>query len=447
MKVRLFTNKFFLAALALIILQQILIGGSTYFIALAGMSVSLQQVNAVMNYIILFFVSVAVAYSIGSTALFLTTKLANDLWRRYTLSLLSTVGGDMSYSSQKNKLETNHWIGGEALATIDSASEFVLDFISLYCNILFTLLAFLFTLGWVVTGAVCFALVISSLLLTFTRSRIQMLGSEIQSKKLTVLSGISLLWDFLFYAPQESLQKKEEDVKLGMQSFFLQKEKYKFHEQILSCIPIFIAIPIVIIATSYALSHKLVLIGALVATLPRSLQMFQNLHAVSMYNSRIALTMKMLSNLASFDSRLERQELSKQINKSQISIAQIDRPGDNTHSVDSLFNLINEDSTKGRYLINGPNGAGKSSFLKLIKSQKKDSIYIGPEVHFNDVIEQGSTGQRRVSSILELLDNLSDKEILLLDEWDANLDIKNKNIVCKSLSETAKTHLIIEVRH
>lgn len=50
------------------------------------------------------------------------------------------------------------------------------------------------------------------------------------------------------------------------------------------------------------------------------------------------------------------------------------------------------------------------------------------------------------SQIKELVQNTTEK-IYFLDEWDANLDDMNKQIISKLLAELSNTKCIIEVRH
>ena len=99
---------------------------------------------------------------------------------------------------------------------------------------------------------------------------------------------------------------------------------------------------------------------------------------------------------------------------------------------------------KGRYLITGENGSGKSSLLKLVKSSIKDSILIAPGVGFIEDVN-GSTGEQQMQQInFAVAQNI---KLLLLDEWDANLDKANVQIINEIIQDYAERILILEVRH
>jgi ABC-type phosphate transport system ATPase subunit len=60
-------------------------------------------------------------------------------------------------------------------------------------------------------------------------------------------------------------------------------------------------------------------------------------------------------------------------------------------------------------------------------------------------MESLSTGQRMKSYLEDLIN--SDDQILLLDEWDANLDPFNFKRIEKLIEQISRTKKIIQVRH
>ena len=45
------------------------------------------------------------------------------------------------------------------------------------------------------------------------------------------------------------------------------------------------------------------------------------------------------------------------------------------------------------------------------------------------------------------INNISDVDVIILDEWDANLDNINKSHLNELINELAKQRLVVEVRH
>ena len=147
-----FKNKLFKYAAALCILQQVFVGLSTFIIGSAG--ASLADPKRVLLLLGSFFGSSASAYVVGTSYQWLAARLANDLWKKYALGLLDELGSDMGYASPANRNLTNTWLTGEAQSTLEHAANFSLDFLSISCNVVFTLVAFLAILGPLITAAI-----------------------------------------------------------------------------------------------------------------------------------------------------------------------------------------------------------------------------------------------------------------------------------------------------
>jgi hypothetical protein len=125
----LFKNNIFKMAACLAVLQQVFVGLSTFMIGSAG--AALDQPNRVLWLLAAFFGSSAVAYVIGTSVQWLAVRLSNNLWSTYTKHLLSELSQDIGYASDANKKRTNTWLTGEALSTLEYASTFSLDFLSI----------------------------------------------------------------------------------------------------------------------------------------------------------------------------------------------------------------------------------------------------------------------------------------------------------------------------
>jgi ABC-type transport system involved in cytochrome bd biosynthesis fused ATPase/permease subunit len=111
--------------------------------------------------------------------------------------------------------------------------------------------------------------------------------------------------------------------------------------------------------------------------------------------------------------------------------------------------VINLLKNPGRYTITGPNGAGKSSVLKFLKMHAKDAAFYLPTKHqllFQTDATQGSSGERTRRHLDEALTDQSTK-VLLLDEWDANLDAVNTTILDEKIRDLTSKKTVIEVRH
>lgn len=104
----------------------------------------------------------------------------------------------------------------------------------------------------------------------------------------------------------------------------------------------------------------------------------------------------------------------------------------------------------GRFVITGDNGTGKSMLLLHLKNYFGDAAFLLPvdvgSLQWKADVHALSTGQRLMSVLAELVDQ-GKCQVLLLDEWDANLDKSNKQSIDEQLDTIARRQLVVEVRH
>ena len=88
--------------------------------------------------------------------------------------------------------------------------------------------------------------------------------------------------------------------------------------------------------------------------------------------------------------------------------------------------------------------------LLQLKENLKESAYYLPansDLFFDNAMENNfSSGERQVNA-LHNLRTLKGVQYLLLDEWDANLDNNNKQLLSTLLDKLSLSYCILEVRH
>ncbi len=181
---------------------------------------------------------------------------------------------------------------------------------------------------------------------------------------------------------------------------------------------------------------------ALVVTLPRQVQVIQMLQA----SVDVFLQFKSYqSKLASLDSSLDSLNDNFILNK--VDFKRITLDGNPINNFENIANKLKKGEIK-RSVIRGHNGVGKSVLLMYIKHRYPNAYYLpaNPEGFvFNSFFDDCSTGQYIQKALKEIMSSEDKPELLLLDEWDANLDNQNKKNIDELLDQT--TIPIIEVRH
>ncbi|QDJ49370.1 hypothetical protein [Bordetella hinzii] len=105
---------------------------------------------------------------------------------------------------------------------------------------------------------------------------------------------------------------------------------------------------------------------------------------------------------------------------------------------------------QGRFTVRGPNGSGKSTFLLEMKGANPDQVFYLPssfeQLVWQDKQDGLSTGQRMMRILAEIR-QMDEVKVLLLDEWDANLDQENTRLADDFLDALAREKVVVEVRH
>lgn len=104
---------------------------------------------------------------------------------------------------------------------------------------------------------------------------------------------------------------------------------------------------------------------------------------------------------------------------------------------------------RARILVTGPNGAGKTTFLLTLKERYgKDAFYLPSQSDLSLSLDKAaSTGEQKLGELGALCAMKALPELVLLDEWDANLDSRNRSAADGMIEALAKRSLVIEVRH
>jgi ABC-type iron transport system FetAB ATPase subunit len=218
------------------------------------------------------------------------------------------------------------------------------------------------------------------------------------------------------------------------------------------------------------------LLIALAATLPRQIEMTENVHLIaSGWNDVLAFWTRIggiVDNMVppvdpNFDDRIKFDRL-------------LLRQGDDARacaSVEEALGLVLSEPT-GRVQVRGGNGSGKSTLLAALREQIKTRAYYWPttdrlafkfasaagldEPEDTDLDEEEmeerdsapamrklpgfSSGERQLKSLQEIVANTA-AAIYLLDEWDANLDPSNRAAADALVEQLSQRARVVEISH
>lgn len=120
-----------------------------------------------------------------------------------------------------------------------------------------------------------------------------------------------------------------------------------------------------------------------------------------------------------------------------------------SQNIASFEALLKKASSSCRLTLRGDNGCGKSTALMLLKEKLATDAFFLPtqnQLTFMAASNAHSTGELLKSLLDEILEEVK-ADVLLLDEWDANLDKDNQEKLSSLIDTWAMKKCVIEVRH
>ena len=206
------------------------------------------------------------------------------------------------------------------------------------------------------------------------------------------------------------------------------------------------------------------LLIALAATLPRQIDLSYNVHGLaSGWNDLLAVWTRMSGACAAmqpapdacFDQRIRFDGVA-------LSVSGID--GQKTvacASVDDALAGIHA-HPQGRFMVRGSNGSGKSTLLVALKARLGARAFywptsdklafafsgatLGAESDDESAASGFSSGERQLKSLQEIVSR-THAAVYLLDEWDANLDAKNRASAEALVATLAARAVVVEISH
>jgi ABC-type bacteriocin/lantibiotic exporter with double-glycine peptidase domain len=231
----------------------------------------------------------------------------------------------------------------------------------------------------------------------------------------------------------------------------------------------------IVVIASRDVSNTALLIG-LAATLPRQIELSHDVHGlVTGWNDLLAVWTRITGACntmhpepdADFDARIKFKSVSLTLRNSTSGQP---LPCD---SLSAALDLVKSYPT-GRILVRGGNGSGKSTLLAAMKTKLGAKAYYWPtadslafafdkprlssqpetvaddEDDLSEEYEEQksgfSSGERQLKSLQEISEH-TNAVVYLLDEWDANLDAKNRSQAESLVEKIAAKALVIEISH
>lgn len=439
-------------AIGFLVIQQLIVASSTFWITrLIG---SVQASSFSFLWLGLYLCALFLPYLPGALALIKMAKakvLAQvDFVDRFAQVYAGNVLEWTQMASHNKKTST---LSSEAPRTMDAYLDYIYHLGSSGLNVGFNLLALAVIIEPLLLVSYGVGLALSFLILHLQKKRKKTLALRSQQSRIQWIGMLLRAWDHVLIHNVYNLQIwKDKTLKRGNR-FKNSSLKLEGFSQTISIGMAFALLTpsfILVCLQAYLRLDDLTWLAMLIVTLPRlfqvlsySYEMLFVLADLPMQKSRLATVLKLIDP----STKLQTQSLENRIEWNQISAVM--KRGKEHSQAQSLETLLHELPSQGRITLKGENGSGKTSFLLLLKQKHGEKAFYLPTKHellFRFSLHQLSTGQKARKVLEELVKNVK-TPILLLDEWDANLDSNNTQQISKVIDEMSNSFCVVESRH
>lgn len=436
------SKKFVVGMIVLLTLQQIFVALSTTVLGLAGRYLS--NFNVFVSLLIAFFVFSTIPHLFSIYLKKLEMKGYFEAYFEYLRKrLLNHSGSPQKWQNHQQKESFLTALGPDAEGYISAVAFSIFDIYMFALTIVLNVISISIVVDTNFSYVFFFSGILSGSLFFLCIRKVESIVESEQSEKIDFFSYILKAWDnvFLKNTSVNKLYKEALEKKYNLTSTNIEKSAF-YSEGLVFVLTIVSSVPVFGLILYLAFTHQgdTALMGALLVTIPKQLMILGNFRAF--FNQ--------ITNLSSFKARFKSSWDNSDIKDShleeRIDLTKIVFGGHAYSSLEKIEQHLIQ-KKNGRSVIRGANGSGKSTLLLHLNMKLESSFYLpaSPQLEIGEVTGCESTGEK-ILKHLEFIKN-QDVKVLLLDEWDANLDQANIDKIHKQLEEISQDKLVIEVRH
>ncbi|MGA8164278.1 MAG: hypothetical protein WB791_04535 [Waddliaceae bacterium] len=441
-----FKNKWIVITLLVVLIQQILVASGTYFLGHITRQYSTEGFSlgtASLLFLCIFFPGTVVHFWVSWFAVHAYKQSQYNYLTAYTQSSYNHPEHwrDKHVKQQKHDIMCR---GGQE--SIQTFTYFLVDFTSTCLNVLLNTISIIIVTDFTFGSIIIISGFLGMSIVHFRGPNITKASRNEMLADNRLNSHLSISWDNIILGNQLFFDRWKE----RFETIFFETEKKSF---------VTVKKKDKTIAFAGMVTNGLVLGGALslawlnrnspgfvlaiLVMLPRCLQIVMHIQVIQTYFAQWKRLREKLNVTLESVTKPQRLDLSKLINHDNIRIISKDACYSSREIDKQLENTI-----AGRFTISGENGVGKSTLLLMLKHKFNQLAIYCPAQHHLLLPENQShlsTGETALAILHDI--QSSDRRILLLDEWDANLSIENRILLNQKIEHLSQDRIIVEVRH
>lgn len=430
----------------LITIHQAIIATSSYF--LTRLIEVFQQGGDYQEYLFLYLAAMLVPYIPGCISFFTLQVWINQAHQKLTNRLATTAYGlTEKYREAAIREIVESVAARNSFITIKDYLNFVHGFLGFLLNSSLSMLVLGFLLPGNLLAGYIVSLVLCSSIIILMKKSISSRSAKLELRFISYSESLSAIWDNTTLGNKCNFDQWLKIRDSAAEKYYRESNELQFFKQIGNLLLAAAALGPTIYLVAHAVqdnSAAPALIAAIVVNLTRVFHIL---------NSLSSLVYQLL-DWTSMNARLKvlfdaEQRLSDEVKLPTASSGDLNLNQVPVKKFDDIVSSIRNES-RGRFTIRGGNGVGKSTLLLILKKALANDAILIPAHHGKLCWESSggnmSTGQKTLAQLQEVSGKQNIK-YLLLDEWDANLDIKNTLNINQILEELSHEKVVLEIRH
>lgn len=437
-----------------LVVQQLIVASSNFWIV--AFIRNIQTNSPIYLSLSLYLASLLLPYLPGSLAVIYQEKWKYSLILSLSRSFKETHQSSQKIWADKDSKETRiAMLSNEGMNALTEFTEYAYSLLSTAMNVLFNVTA----LAILITGEFGISYLISlvgvACLMRLQKNKQEQLSVKAQNARISFLKTLLNSWDNVVLGNKYNFNLWEKRANRATESFVNRNlHSVRFRQWFSVLIAALTFIPsfyVVILMVLNNYSNPLVL-SAVAVTLPRLFMILNFTYDLLKFAFYWPSQKKVLQGVeAIMNKNKADSSFVNRIQWGKISLLHDDAKAKNNPEdpVTNIAQIIKKSTTPGRITVRGENGSGKTSLLLAVKETLRDDAFFLPVKHqlcFKNHVHYLSSGQG-IKATLSEIRNFVNEKVILLDEWDANLDNQNKEEISRLIDEIALNRCVIEVRH
>lgn len=457
--VKLLTNRWAVSCFIILGFQQLFEASATYW--LVKLMASITQGTAFLPYLGIYLGSLAFPYIPLCIAYILKISWKQEAQRSFTNWFIESNKNNISEWSNKGLKEHKlSLLTSEGPHAIHLFVDYVWDLYTWILSVVFNVLALSIVVEPLFAFAYFCSIICVIVVMKLKRRTQRQLTQKALTARIDLCQSLLAAWDNVLLGNDYNYKLWEEKTSQRLNRCLQRNVALERFDQLLAIfVTLMTAIPSLSVVFYFAMKHQHdpVTLSSFIVILPILFMILLYTHQTlslafrwTMHRSKLNAIFNAIQGSKENEAVLERKVKWNKLMLS-FSTAAPDQSVSLAYPqpIQSHVQFLQNAKPSGRYTIRGENGSGKSTMLMLIKNAlAKRAFFLPTHNHLSFVSETNkySTGESLKKRLVEILEKV-DVDVLLLDEWDANLDKENQESLSSLIDELSIKKCIIEVRH